>query len=140
MAAKLEFANQEDKKEEIVQVTLAMKWMARVMGRQQPYASPATFLAAIRNGIELCQLLNAIKPNHIAQVSFDSSKDHVELFIRGCIRLGVDSRNCITARSHIPLSQLQSTSKQYVCDTIAKHIRTSLDWFAPLGVESVRGV
>merc|ERR1719464_1126011 len=62
------------------------------------------FFDDIRDGVELCKLLNKIKPNLIAAKKFKKSKivfvarTNIQLFIEGCKKLGIPETDCFETR------------------------------------------
>ena len=74
-------------------------WMQQVM--QEQYTD---YLEDIRDGVELCKLLNKIKPGLIAEKKFKKSKvvfvarTNIQLFIEGCKKLGIPETDCIETR------------------------------------------
>merc|ERR1719461_745169 len=81
------------------QVAEAKQWMETVMG--ETYTD---FFDDIKDGVELCKLLNKIKPNLIAAKKFKKSKivfvarTNIQLFIEGCKKLGIPETDCIETR------------------------------------------
>lgn len=73
---------------------LAQQWIERVTGVN--FRDPFTVM--IKDGQVLCQLANAIKPGIIKKVSDTTVKfkqmENISNFIKACIELGVDDRNC----------------------------------------------
>jgi len=81
------------------QVAEVKKWMETIMGE-----SYTDFFDDIRDGVELCKLLNKIKPNLIAEKKFKKSKivfvarTNIQLFIEGCKKLGIPETDCFETR------------------------------------------
>jgi len=81
------------------QVAEVKDWMETVMGESYP-----DFFEDIRDGVELCKLLNKIKPGLIAEKKFKKSKivfvarTNIQLFIEGCKKLGIPETDCIETR------------------------------------------
>ena len=81
------------------QVAEVKQWMETIMGEQY-----TDFFDDIRDGVELCKLLNKIKPNLIAEKKFKKSKivfvarTNIQLFIEGCKKLGIPETDCFETR------------------------------------------
>merc|ERR1719461_2188408 len=81
------------------QVSEVKQWMETVNGE-----SYLDFFEDIRDGVELCKLLNVIKPGLIAEKKFKKSKivfvarTNIQLFIEGCKKLGIPETDCIETR------------------------------------------
>lgn len=72
------------------------------------------FFDDIRDGVELCKLLNKIKPNLIAEKKFKKSKivfvarTNIQLFIEGCKKLGIPETDCFETRDLFDQQNLQN--------------------------------
>lgn len=81
------------------QVAEVKNWMETVMNETYP-----DFFADIRDGVELCKLLNVIKPGLIGEKKFKKStivfvcRTNIQLFIEGCKKLGIPETDCIETR------------------------------------------
>jgi len=81
------------------QAAEVQQWMQTVLGTQYQ-----DFFGEIRDGVELCKLLNVIKPGLIAEKKFKKSKivfvcrTNIQLFIEGCKKLGIPETDCIETR------------------------------------------
>eukprot|EP00485_Elphidium_margaritaceum_P015567 CAMPEP_0202730118 /NCGR_PEP_ID=MMETSP1385-20130828/186480_1 /ASSEMBLY_ACC=CAM_ASM_000861 /TAXON_ID=933848 /ORGANISM="Elphidium margaritaceum" /LENGTH=317 /DNA_ID=CAMNT_0049396391 /DNA_START=1288 /DNA_END=2241 /DNA_ORIENTATION=- len=77
----------------------AKNWMEQIVGEQY-----SDFFEEIRDGVELCKLLNKIQPGLIAEKKFKPSKvvfvarANIQLFIEGCKKLGIPETDCIETR------------------------------------------
>ena len=77
----------------------AIEWMQKVTGEEY-----TDFFEDIKDGVELCKLLNKIKPGLIAEKKFKKSKivfvcrTNIQLFIEGCKKLGIPETDCIETR------------------------------------------
>eukprot|EP01084_Bolivina_argentea_P140429 246860_1 len=72
-------------------------WMETVMGK-----SYDDFFEDIRDGVEICELLNKIKPGTCkkfkkSQVVF-VARTNIQIFIQGCKKLGIPESDCIETR------------------------------------------
>lgn len=76
-----------------------IEWMSQVTG--ETYTD---FFEDIRDGVELCKLLNCVKPGLIAEKKFKKSqvvfvaRTNIQLFIEGCKKLGIPETDCIETR------------------------------------------
>jgi len=81
------------------QVAEVKQWMEAIMEEQY-----ADFFDDIRDGVELCKLLNKIKPDLISAKKFKKSKivfvarTNIQLFIEGCKKLGIPETDCFETR------------------------------------------
>jgi len=81
------------------QVAEVKQWMETILG--ETYTD---FFDDIRDGVELCKLLNKIKPNLIAEKKFKKSKivfvarTNIQLFIEGAKKLGIPETDCFETR------------------------------------------
>eukprot|EP01084_Bolivina_argentea_P183655 316871_1 len=81
------------------EVAEVKNWMETVMNTNYP-----DFFEDIRDGVELCKLLNVIKPGLIAEKKFKKSKvvfvarTNIQIFIEGCKKLGIPETDCIETR------------------------------------------
>ena len=68
----------------------ARAWVEEVIGERLP---PGTFGDALKNGIGLCQLINAIQPGTITKIDTSTSPfkqmANISAFIQSCRKLGV---------------------------------------------------
>merc|ERR1712083_991379 len=81
------------------QVAEVKQWMETIMG--ETYTD---FFEDIRDGVELCKLLNKIKPGLLRRKKFKKSKivfvarTNIQIFIEGCKKLGIPETDCIETR------------------------------------------
>eukprot|EP00486_Rosalina_sp_Unknown_P000317 CAMPEP_0201566962 /NCGR_PEP_ID=MMETSP0190_2-20130828/7151_1 /ASSEMBLY_ACC=CAM_ASM_000263 /TAXON_ID=37353 /ORGANISM="Rosalina sp." /LENGTH=355 /DNA_ID=CAMNT_0047986365 /DNA_START=88 /DNA_END=1155 /DNA_ORIENTATION=- len=109
-------------------VEAAINWMSAVLSEDY-----TDFFEDIKDGVELCKLLNAIKPGLIAEKKFKKSKivfvcrTNIQLFIEGCKKLGIPETDCIETRDLYDKQDLASVIENiYAVDRIAgKHGYTS---------------
>eukprot|EP01084_Bolivina_argentea_P096110 172784_1 len=90
------------------EVAEVKNWMETVMGEEY-----ADFFEDIKDGVEVCKLLNKIKPGLIAEKKFKKSKivfvcrTNIQLFIEGCKKLGIPETDCIETRDLFDQQNLQ---------------------------------
>ena len=103
------------------QVAEVKNWMETVNGESYP-----DFFEDIRDGVELCKLLNKIKPGLIAEKKFKKSKivfvarTNIQIFIEGCKKLGIPETDCIETRYHLH-------THTHACKPT--HIRNNISYF-----------
>ena len=111
------------------QVAEVKNWMETVMNETYP-----DFFEDIRDGVELCRLLNVIKPGLIAEKKFKKSKivfvarTNIQIFIEGCKKLGIPETDCIETRSPVPKPFAHSHIRKFAPSETCSTSRTSTTW------------
>ena len=89
----------------------ALKWIAAIVGRQAPVVSgvdgDALYLW-LKDGVILCDLLNAIKPGTVpkSKITYNTrhhleERENINLYLAGCVALGIPSQDmCLMSDLH----------------------------------------
>ena len=105
--------------DDALEFSRALKWIYTVLKLENLPADAESrpeecFGEQLRDGVLLCNLLNALKPGTIGKISNSTNAfgqmSNITSFLRGCQKIGVHKRDCFDS---VDLQQLRDLSRVY---------------------------